>query len=33
VEEITEIMEMVDEGIIKLIDSKDAKLDSTPLED
>jgi hypothetical protein len=31
-EGITKIMEMVGERIIKLIDSKDAKLDSTPLE-
>ena len=32
VEGITKIMEMVGERIIKLIDSRDAKLDSTPLE-
>ncbi len=32
VEGITRIMEMVGERIIKLIDSKDGKLDSTPLE-
>lgn len=32
VEGIDKIMEMVGERIIKLIDSKDAKLDSTPLE-
>ncbi|MCZ7381413.1 MAG: ISNCY family transposase [Candidatus Methanoperedens sp.] len=32
VEGINKIMEMVGEKIIKLIDSKDAKLDSTPLE-
>ncbi|MGZ7050270.1 MAG: transposase [Methanobacterium sp.] len=32
VEGITKIMEMVGEKITKLIDSKDAKLDSTPLE-
>lgn len=32
IEGITKIMEMVGEKITKLIDSKDAKLDSTPLE-
>jgi hypothetical protein len=32
IEGITKIMEMVGERIVKLIDSKDAKLDSTPLE-
>ncbi len=32
VEGINKIMEMVGERIIKLIDSKEAKLDSTPLE-